>query len=85
MFTTQGACEPRAEAILSQVADAIAKVQESDVGEVKADMLQSINLCIARSVVRSILRRRNHPKRCGESRASRIYSELAMPDEDEFE
>ena len=78
VFTTQGACEPHAEALLSQIAGAIATTEESDAAVVKADMLQAISLCIARSVARSVFRRSNRKGSWAESRSARLHAELEI-------
>ncbi len=57
VFTAQGACDTRAEAILTQIADAIADAEGIPKSKIKADMMEEISISIARSVVRAVLRR----------------------------
>ena len=58
VFTAQGGCEKRAEAILSQIADSVAKAECRDVGKVKAELLETISMSIAKSAAKAIARRR---------------------------
>ena len=51
-------CEKHAEAIISQIADSVAKAECRDTGRVKAEILETISLSIARSVAKAVLRRR---------------------------
>ena len=53
VFTAQGGCEKHAEAIISQIADKVAQAESRDKGEVKAKMLETISMSIARSVAKS--------------------------------
>ena len=77
VFTTQGGCDTHAEAIISQIAEAIAKAEEGDAGRIKAEMLQAICMSIMRSVAKAVLRRRRKPCPTGGLREVRIQSELA--------
>ena len=81
VFTTQGGCETHAEAIISQIAGAIAKTEERDAGIIKAEMLEAISMSIMRSVARAVLRRRAKPSLGGFVRSSRLQSEFALLDE----
>ena len=58
VFTTQGGCEGHAEAIIAQIADAIAKCEDRSSGDIKAEILQKLLLSIARSVARAVARRK---------------------------
>ena len=58
VFTTQGGVEGHAEAIISRISAAVAANEDSCAAQVKAEMLQSISLSVARSVARAIRRRR---------------------------
>ena len=58
VFTTQGGVERHGEAILSRIAAAVSASDEASVAEVKAEMMQQISLCLARSVAKAIRRRR---------------------------
>ena len=60
VFTAQGGCERHAEALLSQIANAVAKCEDASPMEIKADMMQRISLSLARSVAKTIERRRSH-------------------------
>ena len=76
VFTTQGGLEPHGEALLTQICAPIATVESRDAAAMKAEMLQTFSLSIARSVARSVLRRRRHRYGTqGESRALRLHSE----------
>ena len=57
VFTAQGGCEKHAEAIISQIADSVAQAQCRDKGKVKAEMLETISMSIARSVAKAVIRR----------------------------
>ena len=57
VFTCQGGCEGHAEAILSQIATSVAKVEGAAAATVKAELLEEISLCIRRSVARAVARR----------------------------
>ena len=77
VFTAQGGVEPHGEALLTQICSAIATVEGGDAATIKAEMLRPFSVTIARSVARSVLRRRRH--RYGarfESRAVRLHSEV---------
>ena len=56
MFTCQGGVERHAEKMVSQIADAVAKAEETDASAVKADFLESIGICLAMYTARSIFR-----------------------------
>ena len=62
VFTCQGGIEGRAEAIISQIAESVAKAEETDPQSVKAEILERISLSIARHVARAITRRTNHSR-----------------------
>ena len=76
MFTTQGGIERHAEAVLSQLAEAVAKEESDDLAVVKAELLERISLCIARSVARSALKR--SPETGRPSYTARIVNEMAQ-------
>ena len=59
VFTAQCDCERHAEALISQIATSVAKCENSSAMEVKAEMMQRIALCLARSAAKAIDRRRN--------------------------
>ena len=58
VFTTQGGVEGHAEATISRIAASVAANEDMCAAQVKADILQSISLSIARSVAKAIRRRR---------------------------
>ena len=58
VFTTQGGCETHAEAIISQIAGEVAKLEHKAAALVKAEMLQAISMSIARSVAKAVIRRK---------------------------
>ncbi|CAE8604691.1 unnamed protein product, partial [Polarella glacialis] len=75
VFTAQGGLQKNAEAVVSQLAAEIARVESKDAASVKADILQCISLSLARSSVRAVARRA--PKRsfgCGDA-CSRFLSD----------
>ena len=57
VFTTQGGIEKHAEAVLSQIAAAVAHAEGADTAVIKADMLEEISMSIARSVANAVIRR----------------------------
>lgn len=83
VFTTQGGCDRHAEAIISQIAGAIAKTENRETGIVKAEMMESICMSIMRSVARAVLRRRTKPFLGGFLRSQRLQSECILLDEGE--
>ena len=82
VFTDQGGCEKHAEAIISQIADSVAQAECRDKGKVKAEMLETISMSIARSVAKAVMRRQPRPRQaqiCTES--STFLSEIAVLEE----
>ena len=82
VFTCQGGCEAHAESILTRIATCIDKCEGVDAASVKAEMMESISLCIERSVARAIHRRattrqtrKTQTLRSLEEAASRIAAE----------
>ena len=63
VFTAQGGIERHAEAVLTQIAAAIAAEEEVSAAQVKAEMLQQISLCLARCAAKAVVRRK--PRVCG--------------------
>ena len=63
VFTTQGGCDKRTEALLSQIADVVARSECRESGAVKAEMLQAISMSIMKSVAKSIIRRSSQWRR----------------------
>eukprot|EP00973_Karenia_brevis_P021418 2943942-Karenia_brevis.AAC.1 len=57
VFTTQGGCERHAEALISQIAAAVAQVEDIQAAQVKAEMLETICQSIMRSVAKAVIRR----------------------------
>ena len=57
VFTRQGGCERHAEALLSQLASAVAKAELRQASAVKTELLEHIALCIARSSASAVHRR----------------------------
>ena len=58
VFTAQGGCHPKAEAIINQIAKAVADTEEVPVGQIKTEIMESISLSIARSLAAAVARRR---------------------------
>ena len=58
VFTTRGGVEGHAEATICRIAAAIAANEDGCAAQVKAEILQSISLSLARSVAKAIRRRR---------------------------
>ena len=58
VFSTQGGCETHAEAIITQIANAVAKIEGRASAMLKAEMLQNISMSIARSVAKAVMRRK---------------------------
>ena len=65
VFTAQGGIERHAEAVLTQIATAIAEEEEISDAQVKAKMLQQISVSLARCSAKAVLRRK--PRICGRS------------------
>ena len=57
VFTTQGGCDKRSEALLSQIADIVARTERQETGVVKAELMQAISMSIAKSVAKAVIRR----------------------------
>ena len=79
VFTTQGGCETHAEAILSQIAAAIARAEDNDAVAIKAEMLENISVSIARSVAKAIARRRRR-QGARPSPTARLMAEITALD-----
>ena len=58
VFTTQGGCDKHAEAIIAQIAGAVAKQEGKQAAAIKAEMMEDICQSIARSVAKAVMRRR---------------------------
>ena len=79
VFTAQGGCEKHAEAIISQIADNVAQAECRDKGKVKAEMLETISMSIARSVATAVIRRRPRRLQAQSHNASSTFlSEIAI-------
>ena len=76
VFTAQGGCERHAEAIISQIADNVAKAECRDPGVTKAEIMQTISLSIARSVASAIMRRRQRPRATCPAAGTTLLEEL---------
>ena len=61
VFTVQGGMERHAEALLSRIARAVSQEEGGSVSEVKAEMVQTISMSLARSVASAVMRRRPRP------------------------
>ena len=83
VFTTQGACERRAEAIISQIADKVAQVEGRDPAKVKAELFESLSMSIARSVAKAVVRRRPRPRLQMCSQTGTLVDELECLHESE--
>ena len=82
VFTTQGGCEKHAEAIISQIADNVAQAECRDKGKVKAEMLETISMSIARSVAKAVIRRQpKRPQAQSNSASSTFLFESAILEE----
>ena len=57
VFTTQGGIQRNAEAILSELASSVARVECRGAAEVKVELLQDVSLSLARSVASAVRRR----------------------------
>jgi hypothetical protein len=82
VFTTQGGCEKHAEAALSSIAEAIAKIEQKTSASVKAEIMQTISMSLARSVAKAILRRKKRRWRPFSDVTSRVAAELATLQEE---
>ena len=58
VFTAQGGIERHAEAVLAQIATAIAAEEDISAAQVKAEMLQQISLCLTRCAAKAVVRRK---------------------------
>ena len=58
VFTVQGGCEAHAEALLSQIADAVGRAEGQHPAIIKKEMLEAISMSIMRSAAKAVLRRR---------------------------
>jgi hypothetical protein len=86
VFTTQGGCEAHAEAVITQIANAVAKIEGRASALLKAEMLQTISMSIARSIAKAVLRRKKRRWTLLSSCAGRVAAEFATlqePGEDE--
>ena len=83
VFTAQGGVERHAESVLTQIATAIANVEETSAAEVKSEMLQKISLSLARSAAKAVMRRRPRlfAGRC--TQASKFISESRYLEDDD--
>ena len=82
VFTAQGGCEKHAEAIISQIADNVAQAECRDKGKVKAEMLETISMSIARSVAKAVIRRQpKRPQAPSNSASSTFLFESAILEE----
>lgn len=85
VFTSQGGCEKRAEAILTQISEAVAKTEGRASAMIKAEMLQAISMSIARSVAKAVIRRRQRRWTVNRTYEGRVATELALLQEPEDE
>ena len=81
VFTTQGGCEKRAEAIISQIADKVSQVESRDAGKVKAEFLEAICMSIAKSVAKAVMRRRLRASAQTHARTDGLLEEWALLEE----
>ena len=58
VFTAQGGIQHNAEAIISQLADAIARVEDKHAALVKSEILHDLSLTLVRHTAQAIYRRR---------------------------
>ena len=82
VFTVQGGCERHAEAIISRIAESVAKVEERDRTAVKGEILEAIALCIARAASRAVMRRHKRGVSAAAPRADRVVAELFADGDD---
>jgi len=61
VFTVQGGMERHAEALLSRIAQAVSQEEGGSVSEVKAEIVQTISISLARSAASTVMRRRPRP------------------------
>ena len=80
VFTTQGGCDKHSEALLSQIADLVARTESREPGVVKAELLQLISMSIMKSVANAVIRR-SSGARSGGSEQVPMAIELATLDE----
>ena len=80
VFTTQGGCDKHSEALLSQIADVVARTESREPGVVKAELLQLISMSIMKSVANAVIRR-SSGARSGGSEQVPMAIELATLDE----
>jgi hypothetical protein len=80
VFTAQGGIQRNAEAVLSSLAAAIARVEGKALAKVKAEILEDLSLTLARRAARAILRRAPRPDRPTSDACSRLLAEGAGPD-----
>jgi hypothetical protein len=76
VFTTQGGCEAHAEAILAQIAEAAAKIEGRPSAAIKAEMMQTISMSIARSVAKAVIRRKKRRWTLLSSHTGRLIAEM---------
>ena len=82
LFTAQGGCEKHTEAMISQIADNVAQAACRDKGKVKAEMLETIAMSIARSVAKAVMRRQpKSPQAHSNSASSTFLFESAIFEE----
>ena len=83
VFSTQGGCETHAEAIITQIANAVAKIEGRASAMLKAEMLQNISMSIARSVAKAVMRRKKRGWTLVGSYAGRVAAEIVTLEEPE--
>ena len=77
VFTTQGGCEVHAEAVISQIAAAIASAEGCSSAAIKSDMMQMILMINARSVAKAISRRKKRRWMQLVANTGRVSAEIA--------
>ena len=79
--------ERHAEAVLTQIASAIAEEEDVTAAQVKSEMLQQISLCLARSAAKAVARRkcRVHFGMDSSTRRAITEAQLLQPCEDSVE
>ena len=80
VFTIQGGCERHAESLLSRIAAAVAKCENTSPMEAKAELMQSISISLVRSAAKAIERRRNRHCSFKWLRSRRLVAETQLED-----
>ena len=78
VFTTQGAIQKNAEAIISELAGAVAKAEGRHEAIVKAEIIQDICLRLTRSAAKAVARRAPRIDRGGGDEGARLREEMEV-------